>query len=79
MPAVRPCLLKRSAAEPDQRLFALCKKWNEYETAVCDMVDRTSTEIAPWTLVEANDKNFARVKILKTLCRQIEAAMKNYK
>ncbi len=51
------------------------KKWNAYETAVCDMVDRTSTEIAPWTLVEANDKNFARIKILKTLCQQIEAAM----
>lgn len=55
------------------------KKWNEYETAVCDMVDRTSTEIAPWTLVEANDKNFARIKILKMLCQQIEAAMKNSK
>jgi len=52
------------------------KKWDEYEHAVCDMVDRTSTEISPWTLVEANDKNFARIKILKTLCRQIEAAMK---
>lgn len=52
------------------------KKWSQYETAVCDMVDRTSTEISPWTLVEANDKNFARIKILKTLCQQIEAAMK---
>ncbi len=52
------------------------KKWGEYEHAVCDMVDRTSTEIAPWTLVEANDKNFARIKILKTLCTQIEATMK---
>ncbi len=52
------------------------KKWNEYETAVCDMVDRTSTEIAPWTLVEANNKNFARIKILKTLCQRIEATMK---
>jgi len=40
------------------------------------MVDRTSTEISPWTLVEANDKNFARIKILKTLCQKIEAAMK---
>ncbi|MDH4233773.1 MAG: polyphosphate:AMP phosphotransferase, partial [Gallionella sp.] len=55
------------------------KKWEEYEHAVCDMVDRTSTQIAPWTLVEANDKNFARIKILKTLCRQIEAAMKKSK
>ena len=52
------------------------KKWSEYEIAVCDMVDRTSTEIAPWTLVEANDKNFARIKILRTLCQRIEAAMK---
>lgn len=53
------------------------EKWNEYEQAVCDMVDRTSTEIAPWTLVEANDKNFSRIKILKTLCQRIEAAMNN--
>ncbi|MDD5180478.1 MAG: polyphosphate:AMP phosphotransferase [Gallionellaceae bacterium] len=52
------------------------KKWGEYEQAICDMADRTSTEIAPWTLVEANDKNFARIKILKTLCQRIEAAMK---
>ncbi len=52
------------------------KKWDEYARAVCDMVDRTSTKIAPWTLVEANDKKFARIKILKTLCKQIESAMK---
>ena len=52
------------------------EKWDEYEQAVCDMVDRTSTEIAPWTLIEANDKNFSRIKILKTLCERIEDAMK---
>ncbi|MGZ5029322.1 MAG: polyphosphate:AMP phosphotransferase, partial [Methylobacter sp.] len=52
------------------------KKWDEYEHTVCDMVDRTSTEIAPWTLIEANDKNFARIKILKTLCQRIEDAMR---
>ncbi|MGE5027268.1 MAG: polyphosphate:AMP phosphotransferase, partial [Betaproteobacteria bacterium] len=52
------------------------EKWEDYERAVCDMVDRTSTEIAPWTLVEANDKNFARIKILKTLCERIEKALK---
>ncbi len=55
------------------------KKWDDYERAVCDMVDRTSTEIAPWTLVEANDKNFARIKILKTLCQRIEAALDKVK
>ena len=52
------------------------EKWDAYEQAIGDMVDRTSTEAAPWTLVEANDKNFARIKVLKTLCQRIEAAMK---
>ena len=51
------------------------ERWDDYQAAVCDMVDRTSTEIAPWTIVEANDKNFARIKILKTLCSRIEAAL----
>ena len=52
------------------------KKWPLYEGAICDMVDRTSTEIAPWTLVEANDKNYGRIKILKTICERLEAAIK---
>ncbi|MGD0585415.1 MAG: polyphosphate:AMP phosphotransferase [Oryzomonas sp.] len=51
------------------------EKWGEYEEAVCDMIDRTSTDIAPWTLVEANDKYYARIKILKTLCERIEGAL----
>jgi polyphosphate:AMP phosphotransferase len=50
-------------------------KWSEYELAVCDMIDRTSTEIAAWTLVEANDKYYARIKVLKTLCEKIEKAL----
>ena len=52
------------------------KKWDDYERAVCDMIDRSSTEIAPWTLVEANDKYHARIKVLKTLCDRIEDALK---
>lgn len=52
------------------------EKWDAYVAAVCDMVDRTSTGLAPWTLVEANDKNFARVKVLKTVCERIETALK---
>jgi polyphosphate:AMP phosphotransferase len=51
------------------------KKWNLYEQAVSDMVDRTSSEIAPWTLVEADDKLFARVKVLKTIVRRIEQVL----
>jgi len=52
------------------------EKWETYEQAICDMVDRTSTEMAPWTLVEANDKNFARIKVLKTLTERIEGTLK---
>ncbi len=51
------------------------KKWGAYEAAICDMVDRTSTEEAPWTLVEANDKYFARLKVLKTVTQAVEAAL----
>lgn len=53
------------------------KKWEQYELAVTDMVDRTSTDYAPWTLIEANDKYFARIKVLKTLCTAIEAKLKD--
>jgi len=51
------------------------EKWDDYHQAVCNMVDRTSTGKAPWTLVEANDKNYARVKVLQTICARIEAAL----
>ncbi|MHB9117103.1 MAG: polyphosphate:AMP phosphotransferase [Burkholderiales bacterium] len=54
------------------------EKWDQYEQAVCDMVERTSTDVAPWTLVEANDKYFARIKILKTLCERIEKALEKF-
>ena len=40
-----------------------------------DMVVQTSTEVAPWTLVEANDKYFARIKVLSTLCERIEQGL----
>ena len=51
------------------------KKWNAYEQAVCDMVDRTSTEIAPWTLVEAEDKYYARIKVLQTIADRVKQAL----
>jgi polyphosphate:AMP phosphotransferase len=49
-------------------------KWDDYRGAVGDMVDRTSTEISPWTLVEANDKRWARVKVLRTINLALEQA-----
>lgn len=51
------------------------RKWKDYERAVCDMVERTSTEISPWTLVPANDVEYARIMILETLCDTVEAAL----
>ena len=51
------------------------KKWGEYERAVCDMVERTSTPVAPWNVIPANDKLFARIEILKTVCEQLERAL----
>jgi AMP-polyphosphate phosphotransferase len=43
------------------------EKWPLYNQAVEDMLMKTSTIAAPWTIVEANDKYYARVKVLKTL------------
>ncbi len=50
-------------------------QWDKYEQAVHEMVERTSTCDAPWTLVEGNDKRYARVKIIKTVCDRLEAAL----
>jgi polyphosphate kinase 2 (PPK2 family) len=50
-------------------------KWEAYKDAVEDMLARTSTAYAPWTIVEANDKFHARVKVAKTLADAIEKAL----
>lgn len=43
------------------------EKWDRYEEAVNDMLLKTSTITAPWTIVEGNSKLYARIKILKTV------------
>jgi polyphosphate kinase 2 (PPK2 family) len=48
------------------------KKWGVYRAAVQDMITQTSTTYAPWTIVEADDKNWARIRCLNTLVRAIE-------
>jgi len=50
-------------------------KWDQYEQAVEDMLLRTSTVTAPWTVVEGNDKRYARVKALKTLVKLLSAEL----
>jgi len=43
------------------------EKWDQYEEAVNEMLLKTSTVTAPWTVVEGNSKLYARIKVLKTL------------
>ena len=47
-------------------------KFREYRAAVAEMIERTSTKVAPWTIVEAEDKLWARVKTLSTVVSALE-------
>jgi polyphosphate kinase 2 (PPK2 family) len=48
---------------------------NQYEAAAAEMITRCSPPDAPFTLVEANDKRFARVKVLQSICDQLERGL----
>ncbi len=48
------------------------EKWDLYRAAVRDMIAQTSTAYAPWTLIEGNDKNWARLRCLRTAVEAIE-------
>jgi polyphosphate kinase 2 (PPK2 family) len=50
----------------------------EYVQAVEDMVAETSTECAPWTLVEADSKRYARVKVIETVIAAAEDGMRRH-
>lgn len=52
------------------------EKWDQYEDAVNEMLMRTSTDYAPWVVVEGNDKYYARIKVLQTVVEAIEARLK---
>ncbi len=52
------------------------EKWDQYESAVNEMLVRTSTTYAPWVVVEGNCKYYARVKILKTVVEALENKIK---
>jgi polyphosphate kinase 2 (PPK2 family) len=51
------------------------KKWDDYVVAASDMIDRTSSSIAPWTVIEANDKHLARVRVIETISKRLEEAL----
>ena len=50
-------------------------KTNDYEAAASEMIERTSTEYCPWTIVEANDKRFARIKVFRTILRRLKHSL----
>jgi AMP-polyphosphate phosphotransferase len=50
------------------------KKRKHYASAIEDMIERTSTDAAPWHLVEGDSKRWARVKVIETVCERIEDA-----
>ncbi|HCM92186.1 MAG TPA: polyphosphate:AMP phosphotransferase [Lachnospiraceae bacterium] len=50
------------------------EKWDLYEDAVNEMIQKTSTEFAPWHILESNDKHYARIKALKTVTDAINKA-----
>ncbi len=49
-------------------------KWDQYEVAVNEMLQKTSTAMAPWHILESNDKKYARIKALKTVIKEIRKA-----
>ncbi|WP_287908334.1 hypothetical protein, partial [Chloroflexus sp.] len=51
------------------------EKWPAYLEAVDEMLLRTSTPFAPWTIVEAEDKKFARIKVLRTAVDVLESEL----
>jgi polyphosphate:AMP phosphotransferase len=52
------------------------KRWDAYAEAADEMLARTSTDLAPWTLVSAQDKRFARVRVLETVCAALGGALR---
>jgi len=52
------------------------EKWHEYQKAIDEMLFKTSTYYAPWTIVESNNKRFARIKVLKEVYQKIEQKLR---
>ncbi|NJL26979.1 MAG: polyphosphate:AMP phosphotransferase [Thermoanaerobaculia bacterium] len=50
-------------------------RWKDYELAANEMIERTSTEYAPWTLIAANDKRWARVAVLEAFAAALARAI----
>jgi AMP-polyphosphate phosphotransferase len=47
-----------------------------YEDAVEEMLQRTDTPVAPWRVVAGDDKRWARVDVVRTVCAAVEAGLR---
>lgn len=50
------------------------EKWPQYEEAIDEMLEKTSTKNAPWFIIESNDKKYARIKALRIVIEALEKA-----
>ena len=50
------------------------EKWDKYETAIDEMIKKTSTEFAPWYILESVDKKYAHIKALEIVIDRIKEA-----
>ena len=49
------------------------EKWDDYLNAAADMFERTNTDYAPWYVIATDDKNTARIEVLKAILKQLKA------
>jgi polyphosphate kinase 2 (PPK2 family) len=66
--------ISRALRDPEDQLQQ--KHYGKYLEAIEEMMERTETEWAPWTIVEANDARFARVKVFESAIQRLSAALK---
>ena len=62
--------LKRFKVDPED--WANRRFYDAYQAAAHEMIERTHTDYAPWTVIEADDKRYARLKVLRTVCEALE-------
>ncbi|MFP4463564.1 MAG: polyphosphate:AMP phosphotransferase, partial [Guyparkeria sp.] len=52
------------------------KRWDDYKAAINEMVIRTSTEYAPWHIIPANDKRYARIEVMRIAAEAVKQTLK---
>ncbi len=75
---------ERRAADPLKTWKLTDEDWrnrekrSQYEAAVTEMLERTDTSYAPWHVVEANSKRYARVRVVELVCDRIERSLREH-